>query len=52
MVLVGGFVAADSKNCNPLNIANAMWELYSQDSAHWTKEIELLDPDWEESSLS
>lgn len=27
-----------------------MWELYSQDREHWTKEIELLDPDWEESS--
>jgi hypothetical protein len=45
MVRVGGFFAAHPNNFNPPNTVNTMSELYSQESAHYTNEIELFDPD-------
>lgn len=48
MILVGGVVGPDQKETNPPNIAEKSWELYEQDCVVWTKEIEIVEPDWEE----
>lgn len=48
MILVGGFVGPDQKQTNPPNIAERSWKLYEQDRAEWTREIEIIEPDWEE----
>lgn len=52
MVIVGGFVNPQNENCNPLSIAKATWDLYAQDVERWTKEVVLLDPDWERSRMN
>ena len=46
MVVVSGSVSDDAKNCNPKNIAETFWNLYSEeknDKGEWDLSEELQD---------
>ena len=50
LVVVSGFVSDDAKNCNPKNIAESFWKLYSQernDKGEWDLSTELKEDDYE-----